>query len=433
MTTDALTQYAVPSQGLHLRRKAGSLALVLAGYDLMLAVMIIMAGSQGIHRFVPPLLVWLAIYALVALKYATHLRTLFNVMRENLAIFTFPLVALLSTVWSVSPGASAYSGVQLIVTYMAGLWLGWRYRPGDIAFVMVLALSPLVALSLVNWLTGMFGEVYASSGGLLGIFSNKNTLGRMALLLGVVTFGLLIGRRNRPMVTLALLGIFTMSALALALSKSATSTVVMIGTAALFLALSLHLFRVGTRLVVLLVGALGLMGIFAVMAFGNIDLVDEVLGALGKSSNLTGRTSIWGLAGQQIAAQPWLGVGFDAYWDSNTFLVVDRIQRSFGNGLISFHNFVLDIWVVLGLAGIVAITLTLGSILLTYWRYYAISRDVWGAMMLAIFVAAIGVALFNPLLHAQHGNMIVILIAFTVSARIETRRLSQQRHACARA
>jgi O-antigen ligase len=101
---------------------------------------------------------------------------------------------------------------------------------------------------------------------------------------------------------------------------------------------------------------------------------------------------------------------------------VDLIQRSYGNGVTSFHNFILDIRVAMGVAGLIAIAFTLGTIALVYARYFLTSRSVEAALMLTMLAAAIGVALFNPLLHNQHGNMIVILIAFAVSARIETER-----------
>ena len=407
-----------------LRRNVASIVVLLAAFDLMLAILIIVAGSQGVYRFAPPLFLWVLIYAMVGLQLATNLRALSSVLRDNITILTFPVIAFLSATWSLAPSHSSYSAIQLTVTYLAGFWIGWRYRPGEIALIMVLALSPLIALSLVNWATGMFGEVYSYAGGLLGIFGNKNTLGRMSLLLGLAALGLFVGGRSRPLRSLVLLGVFVMATLSLLLSESATSMIFMLGSCGLFVVLTMHGYRASFRLAIFTASGLAILALFALFAFGNFNPADEVLELLGKSSNLTGRTFLWDIAFRQIGAQPWLGVGFDAYWDSDRFLAVDQIQRAFGSGLISFHNFILDIWVGMGVPGLIAISVSLGTIATAYVRYYLAHRGVDAAMMLAIFASAIGVALFNPLLHGQHSNMIVILIAFAVSAQIEMRRRS---------
>lgn len=409
-----------------LQDRSVSIVVLLASFDLMLATLIIVAGSQGVYRFVSPLLLWVMIYAMVGLKLTINLRALLSAIRDNSAILAFPAIAFVSATWSLAPSHTVYSAIQLSVTYLAGIWIGWRYRPSEILLVMVLGLSPLVALSLVNWATGMFGEAYSYYGGLLGIFGNKNTLGRMSLLLGLAILGLVFNKQRRAFRDLALLGLFAMAMTALLLSKSATSTIFMLLACGLFIVLTMQNYRAGFRLAFGIVGIIAVLSAGVMVALGNIDPVAEVLDLFGKSSNLTGRTFLWEIANRQISEQPWLGVGFAAYWDSGRFLALDQIQRSYGSGLISFHNFVLDIWVGMGVPGLIGILVTIGAIAAVYLRYFLISRSVEAALMLALLTAAIGVAMFNPLLHGQHGNMIVILIAFAVSGRIETRRYIDQ-------
>ncbi len=418
MTTDVLTTYPMTAGVVRPRRKTASMVFLLAGYDLMLATLIVVAGSQGIYRFAPPLLLWAAIYAMIGLKFATNLRSMMSVIRDNAAILAYPAAALISAVWSVEPAHSAYSAAQLTVTYLAGFWLGWRYRPNAIAFIIVLGLSPLIALSLVNWATGMFGEVYSDAGGLLGIFGNKNTLGRMSLLLALAAFALYLDRTPRLRHRAILVCTFAVALFALLLSKSATSAIVMVAASGLLVALTMHGYRASVRLGIMVSGGLAFLLGCGLLAFGNLDPAGGILDLFGKSSNLTGRTSLWNVAVHQIVAHPWLGVGFDAYWDSGAFRAADRIQLSFGEGLTSFHNFILDVWVGTGVPGLIGIAVTLGTIATLCFRYFGASRGVEAAMMLAFLVAGVGVALFNPLLYVQHENMIVILIAFAVSARI---------------
>lgn len=427
MSTAAASKYSAFSAVKPGVPQTRSIVWAAAAYDLALATMIIIAGSQGIHRFLPPLLVWLLIYAMISIKYAMHLRVLFDVVRQNIAIMAFPIIAFLSTAWSISPVASAYSAMQLTVTYLAAIWIGWRYKPHDIAIIVLLGLSVLIALSLVNWVTGAFGEVYAYSGGLLGVFSNKNTLGRMSLLLGIVTIALLFCQRRTLVRFVVLTAVLAMAALSLFLSKSATSAIIMLASVAIFVVLVIHRCPASVRLGLLGIGVGAVLAAMLSMAFGGFDPVDKVLDAFGKSSNLTGRTMLWGLAWQQISETPWLGVGFDAYWGSGAFLAVDHVQRAYGEGLVSFHNFVLDIWVTLGVPGLIGISVTLMAIAWTTLCYYWRSTDVWPAMTLTLLVAGVGVASLNPLLHAQHGNLIVIYVALAVSSRIEIARLKQSR------
>ena len=220
MTTGAAIPGAKAPFGAGLRRRSSAVVVALAGYDLMLATLILVAGSQGVYRFAPPLLLWLMIYALVGLKFALNLRPLVSVLRDNMTILAYPAIAFLSATWSLTPSHTLYSAFQLTVTYFAGIWIGWRYGPRQIALIMVLALSPLIGLSLLNWATGMFGNVYSYSGELLGIFGNKNTLGRMSLLLGLATLGLIFNKRTRPLHDGMMLGLFAMAMLALLLSQS---------------------------------------------------------------------------------------------------------------------------------------------------------------------------------------------------------------------
>ena len=422
MSTGAVASFSAPSPAARLRGKTSSVVLLMAGYDLMLATLIIVAGSQGTNLFVPPLVLWVAIYAMIALKFVTNLRPLLAVLRDNFAILAYPAIVFLSATWSLDPFHSLYSGTQLAMTYLAAFWIGWRYRPKEIALIMVLALTPVIVLSLINWWTGMFGEVFSFTGGLLGVFGNKNTFARMSMLLGLAALGLLVRGRNSPLHSGVLLSVLAMSAFALVLSKSATSTIVMFGATGLFVALTIRNYRTGYRLLIMVLGVLAVLAACSFLALSNIDPADEILKLFGKNSTLTGRTALWDLAIQQIADQPWLGVGFDAYWDSNAFYAADQIQRTYGDGAISFHNFLLDIWVGLGVPGVIAIGVTLSAITTAFVRNYFVIRDVDSAMMLAIMAAGFGVAMFSPLLYDQHGNLIILLVAFAVSARIEMRR-----------
>jgi O-antigen ligase len=83
--------------------------------------------------------------------------------------------------------------------------------------------------------------------------------------------------------------------------------------------------------------------------------VEEVTNALGKDVTLTGRTAIWVLVYQAIQEKPLLGYGYEAFWRGDEGPGGD-IWEKYGQNLFYSHNGFLEVWLGLGLIGLMAFT-----------------------------------------------------------------------------
>src|SRR3546814_12608248 len=99
--------------------------------------------------------------------------------------------------------------------------------------------------------------------------------------------------------------------------------------------------------------------------------VDLALAALGKERTLTGRSVLWEFALRMIEVRPWLGNGFDAFWNVGDGSTSSYLQYVIRAEVKNFHNSYLDIAVQLGAFGL---ALAPGFLLLFAWRARALLR-----------------------------------------------------------
>jgi len=105
--------------------------------------------------------------------------------------------------------------------------------------------------------------------------------------------------------------------------------------------------------------------------------VEMILERFGKDSTLTGRTGLWNHAGEQIAKEPWLGVGHGGFWRYNSSpLVQMMIFEDYHKDpwqTFNFHNTYYEIAVHQGYIGlalvVIAIIWTQGLILRGVLRF----------------------------------------------------------------
>jgi O-antigen ligase len=79
---------------------------------------------------------------------------------------------------------------------------------------------------------------------------------------------------------------------------------------------------------------------------------NAVLSVVGKDVTLSGRTHIWQYVWDQIQLRPWLGYGLAAFWNGYDG-PSGYVQLAMRIGVIYAHNGFLDIWLSLGLFGLI--------------------------------------------------------------------------------
>jgi O-antigen ligase len=98
---------------------------------------------------------------------------------------------------------------------------------------------------------------------------------------------------------------------------------------------------------------------------------ERIMDALGKSSDLTGRTEIWSGALSFVQVHPLLGYGYWGFW-SGASPDSSALERVMGTSIMYSHNGYLEVLLTLGAVGFV---LVLAFLACGLKRAYNCSRD----------------------------------------------------------
>jgi exopolysaccharide production protein ExoQ len=387
--------------------------LLLAGEWLFLLFVLTVASYALSLQPVVQSLAWYLIYLLAlglfVLRYGAFLTGLW----VALPLLLWPLLAGLSFVWSDAPGQTLRSAVQLAMTVLISIYLGARFSLFDLARALFLVLAVTALLSLAA-IAAQFAFAYDNNGVARGIFPHKNVLGgRMVLLLicCLLLFG--IGWHRFAMIVMAGIALVLT-----ALSESGTAIVMAFGLCALAPALLSRHAAAPLRLMAYIGGLmLAAMAAWAVLAL-DLDPMGIALDALGKERTLTGRSVLWDFASAQVEARPWLGNGFDAFWNGGDGSQGRYVQYVLRQDVKNFHNSYLDIAVQLGFVGL---ALAIVYLLAFAGRAFALLRRERGSLaalpaFFAVFVVAYSVSEYA--IFRQHALIQILLGALYVSAAL---------------
>jgi exopolysaccharide production protein ExoQ len=213
---------------------------------------------------------------------------------------------------------------------------------------------------LLYWSRNELFEVF-DGGKIQGIVGNSSLLGFIALL-ALIVFALQLADRTigRPWG-------FTWLALAAAttfFTRSATITVAIVAIAALAGAVVLiRRARTPRGRTILYVGFSGLVVAGATAAF---TVRSPILGALGKSEDLTGRVDIWNAVIGLAVERPVFGWGWVSYW-APWVDPFDSLVFKSGVRQLHAHNAWLDVWLQLGIVGLVVFGALVASTTVRTW------------------------------------------------------------------
>lgn len=275
-------------------------------------------------------------------------------IQHNPWLFAFILFAGLSVIWSDHSEVAAKRWIRGLGSVLAAMLILSEHRPGAaIAAVVRRSAIVLIPLSVVlikyfrDWAVGYngwTGEEY-----LAGATTDKNALGRLCLIAALFACWSV---RSRSVLALAAagriavaaeVGLFAATLWLLWAAKSSTSLACFAFGIVLLAASSAPVLRrrpgrLVTTLVVLLAALIALT-----LAF---DVPDLLVRVLGRDLTLTGRVFIWqDMLG--FETNPLIGVGYASFWLGQRlswFLEMHQV--------VSAHNGFLDIYVNLGMVGL---------------------------------------------------------------------------------
>jgi exopolysaccharide production protein ExoQ len=268
--------------------------------------------------------------------------TLF-VLRRNWSLVVLVLFALLSSLWADMPDLVFRKAIGVFGTTLLGIALAVRFSFQDQLRILSWLFRIIAALSLVCiLLLPSYG--ISKEGEWQGIFEYKNALGSMmALSILVEWLRPAGGRISKTLKILALL----LSAVLLRFSDSITPALAIIAALLLieiykFAALRHRIPLYAFSLAIAIVVAAGVMVLTANS--------DSVAGAVGRSSNLTGRTEIWSAVVSVIPKRPILGYGYSGFWlgASPESIAINQVMRGW---VMYSHNGYLEMQLNLGMVG----------------------------------------------------------------------------------
>jgi O-antigen ligase len=298
-----------------------------------------------------------------------------------------------SLLWSAWPQATAVTLLLLWITTVQGLFVGAVLTWRELVRAIASALKWVMALSLVFelWVSIFVkapvlpGFVVAKAddpieywsrnnlfdgGRIQGIMGNANLLGPVALL-AIIVFAIRIAARA-PRRGL-LVAWIAVSAYLFYRAGSATAYAALVGVAIVLATVLLmrRARRPGERTKYYIAYAVVAVGGGLAVWF----LRDAIFTALGRSSDLTGRETIWSAVLERANERPVVGWGFStpwAPWDP----AFDGWIIDHGQSVMQAHSAWIDVYLQLGIIGLVLFSLAAFAYVWRTW-FFAVDRPRW--------------------------------------------------------
>ena len=267
-------------------------------------------------------------------------------------------------------------------------------------------LSGLVFDTSFAWI-GITGDL-AAGGPVQGLAGTRNAfafLGALAVLSFWIEYRTRSVSRGLSAYSLTLAG----AAIVLARSPVALlvlAAVLVVGLALVLIRRQQPVARRATQSV-LLVAAIALAAVSWFFRGPIVGLVDA-------AAEVAERTSVWSAVGDLVAQQPVLGWGWVGLWPTSVY-PFSRVVSSSGSQPDSALNAYADIWLQLGLAGILTLLAALGLAFARAWLVAADRRStvyVWPALTLVLLATT---SMTESYLLYEGGLLLFVTSAFAAA------------------
>lgn len=301
--------------------------------------------TNGFFTFHPKMkLVYFAVYLLAMILLVPYWQQNLRVAARSKHLWFLMGIALTSCLWSNQLALGLRRSIMLLGQTLFGVYLARRYSFKEqlhwLAWILsISALFSLVfALALPNY--GL------QSGGWRGIFSHRNTLGRLMCLSAIVF--LILSRSAHKHRWLPWAG-FVLSAFIVWRSASKTALLVLVLLIAIFFLYNALRWNYILAVPCLLLAALVGGGLALWLA----ENLETFLGIFGKNTTFTGRVRVWEEVWLKILDRPWLGYGYGVFWLGWGSEAEEIWIRTYWNDTLEqAHNGFLNLWLELGLLGL---------------------------------------------------------------------------------
>jgi exopolysaccharide production protein ExoQ len=352
-----------------------------------------------------------------------NLRIYLSTWKKNWILLIFILLAFCSLFWSENFIISIYKVYVLIACSPIAAYIGITYTSDNILrklmwfFVIIASLSYGLAILLPE--AGRhLDSLY--SGSWRGLFFHKNYLGAiMAFGTNVSLFLMMAEKRLKNRLTYLVL-FFFMAGL-IFLSRSATGIILFgILNGCTLLATAWVKWKCFLRRShYAIIGFLLTASI--ILALTNLNFL---FGLLNKETTLTGRLPLWSyLINYGMANHPWFGSGFGATWASDQFRLVSQSAVGWGFASLSSDNGFVDIFLHLGMVGVVLFIFALTLCVFRTVKYALCEQTIISffpiVVMVFVIIANISVSFFLEL--EAFGWFLMVLAFFRATPLLSGR------------
>jgi hypothetical protein len=286
----------------------------------------------------------------------------------------FLILALSSTAWSLAPTTTFSRSTMLVLNFTAGLSLLYLI-PHERLFRYFFIVF-IISVGFIAFHAVIFpGEAFARSevdymkqndiGGLRGTFSGKNICARFLCCAGLVFLcEALLGEKRSRTWFLSLLGIVAvLPLLYLTMSSTSTATFALTCICAIFAVRFPILWMRTSRAAVIFILLFSILVIDSSGPF--MQILDPLFSLLNRDATFTGRSVIWLTALDISGNHPWMGHGFQAFFEDST-RTASAFVSTLGINRGHAHNSFLQLYLDLGYLG--AFVALLATV---YWSWQA--------------------------------------------------------------
>jgi exopolysaccharide production protein ExoQ len=294
-------------------------------------------------------------YLSVAGVLVPYYRETLYVLRRNWVLVALVFLALVSVSWAPIPAFALRRAIAALGTTLFGITLAVR-------------LSLVEQLRLLSWLCRTIAVLSLACVILLpsygisatpehqwqGVFGYKSVLGFVMALSILVEWQLPTPTTfSRTLNRLALV----LSAVLLFFASSLTPTLALLWS---LLLVEVYKFAVQRLRISQAVTVLAML----VMVWSGVAIFltngERITNALGRSSDLTGRTEIWSWVADSILERPLLGHGYSGFW-SGVSAASAGLDQAAGGVVMYAHNGYLEVLLNLGIVGFALTLAFLGA------------------------------------------------------------------------
>lgn len=310
--------------------------------------------------------------------------------RRNWLLALFLLLAFFSSLWSVNPLATVFRSLELFFATLIASYFGMRLGPQKLLDLLFWfgAILLIFSIALVYGAPPS-GTMYWApfQGAWRGVYWHRNHLASITAFLSIVYLLRMIlafRERNQKWILDGIM--FMFSLLTVYFTRSATGYILLLVLTFSLIVVLLWLWlypylKKSHYLIILGTGILA--GILILMN------LDSIFGLFNRDATMTGRVGLWSHLLDLASERLWLGHGFGAVWTLDVFREQIRHLAGWTSQPLIADNGFLDIFLHLGLAGLVIFIGVLALAVVRSLRYALTQKTLASFLPLLVMVYAL--------------------------------------------